>query len=106
MILHGIPNHAFFYIIQPVSDESYSARVQPLNPDFKKPVIEIKHPKTQVVTRAELWDVLRIPLYSIPDHMCRAAYGANSNVVVPMLEERYPEVRTKKEIEFLQLKKL
>ena len=106
MIQHGIPSHPFFYIIQPPSDELYSKRVQPLNPDFKKPVLEFKDPRTKLPWKAELWDVLKIELYRIPDHMCRAAYGANSNTVVPMLEARYPELRTKKEVEFLQLKKL
>jgi hypothetical protein len=106
MIIHGIPNHPFFYIIQPPSAQLYSERVQPQNPGFVKPVLDFKDPRTGQTWKAELWDVLRIDLYRIPDHMCRAAYGANSNAVVPMLEQRYPEVRTKKEIEFLQLKKL
>lgn len=106
MIQHGIPIHSFFYIIQPLSSVPYSERLQPNNPNFKKPVLKLQDPKSGKVHRAELWDVLRIELYKIPDHMCRAAYGTNSNVVVPMLEKRYPSIRTKKEVEFLQLKKL
>lgn len=106
MIQHGIPSHPFFYIMQPPSEIPYCERVQPQNPKFKKPVIELQDPKNKEVFRAELWDVLRVELIRVPDHMCRAAYGANSSAVVPMLEKRYPAIRTKKEVEFLQLKKL
>ena len=106
MIQHGIPQHPFFYIIQPPSAVPYGERVQPQNPDFKKPVMELQDPKSKEKYKCELWDVLRLELFRMPDHMCRAAYGANAIEVKNVLVAKYPSIKNKQEVEFLQLKKL
>jgi hypothetical protein len=106
MIHHGIPRSPFFYIIQPPAGESYSARVQPNNPEFKKRVITGRDPKSGQTWKAELWDIMKIKIHKLPDHMSRDIYGVNSAQLKPLLEQRYPEIRTKQEIEILQLKKL
>ena len=105
-INHGIPSSPFMYIIQPPSDEPYSERVQPNNPDFKKKVLNLRDPKTGEHWKAELWDVIRCKLHRMPDHMSRDIYGVNSLQLKKNLEQRYPAIRTKQEVEILQLKKI
>lgn len=106
MILHGIPQSPFKYIVQPKSAEPYSARVNPNNPNFKKPVLEFKDPASGAKWKGELWDLLQLKLHQLPDHMSRAMYGVSSLELKKRLEARYPEIRTTQEIEILQVKKL
>ncbi|MCA1758141.1 MAG: hypothetical protein LC658_00080, partial [Bacteroidales bacterium] len=105
-INHGIPNSPFVYIVQPPSDLPYAERVQPNNPAFKRKVLSLKDPKTGQPWKAELWDIIRCKLHKLPDHMSRDMYGVNSLQLKQILEQRYPAIRMKQEVEILQLKKL
>jgi len=106
IINHGIPGSPFMYIIQPPSDEPYYERVQPNNPEFRKKVLSLRDPKTGQIWKGELWDIIRCKLHKIPDHMSRDMYGVNSLQLKKILEQRYPAIRMKQEVEILQLKKL
>jgi len=106
IINHGIPGSPFMYIIQPPSDEPYYERVQPHNKEFRKKVLSLKDPKTGQIWKAELWDIIRCKLHKIPDHMSHDMYGVNSLQLKQILEQRYPAIRMKQEVEILQLKKI
>lgn len=105
MIQHGIPNHKFFYIVQPDVGTPYGERVQ-LDPKFEKPVIELQDPNTGAVAKAQVWDVLKVHTKQVPNHMFRVTYGVSAEKAISMLEEKYPTIKSTGKIEFLLLKKL
>lgn len=106
MILHGIPQSPFKYIVQPMSDKPFSRLINHDDPKAKKPVLEFKDPKSGAQWKGELWATIKLKFHELPDHMSRAIYGVSSQKLKELLEKRYPEIRTSQEIEILQVKKL
>lgn len=105
MIQHGIPKHPFFLIVQPDIGTPYGERVK-LDPQFKKPVIELQDPVKKSVSHAELWDVFKFHIDEVPRHMFMLTYGADAQTVIPNLEQKFPSIKQTRKVEFLLLKKL
>lgn len=106
MISHGIPDHPFFAIAQPPS--AAKPTVDELEPNYKKPVIELQDPKTSKKISAELqsiWTVTTAELENL-NSFCLLVYGIESKKLLKVLEKRYPEIQEKQTVRFLLLKKL
>lgn len=106
MISHGMPDHPFFAIAMPPSVVKPS--IEELDPDYKKPVLELQDPKTSNKISAELqgtWTVSTIEFEKM-NSFCLLVYGIESKKLLKVLERRYPEIQEKQTVRFLLLKKL
>lgn len=106
MISHAIPDHPFFAIAQPPS--AVSPTVDNLEPDYKKPIIELQDPKTSAKISAELQDTWTISTddFERMNSFVLLCYGIESKKLLKVLEKRYPEIQEKQTVRFLLLKKL
>jgi hypothetical protein len=105
-ITHSRPEHDFFIIAQPPSVAAPT--VKQLDPDYAKPVFELKDPRHDSSFTAELHDVW---VFGIDDVEAMKAfslfaYGIEAPKLKNVLLKRYPEIVETQKVHFLLLKKL
>jgi hypothetical protein len=105
MIQHGIPQHPFFFIVQPDIGKSYGERVQ-VDSEFEKPIIELEDPANKTRYKAQVWDVFKLHIDHVPRHFFLITYGAEAEKAIPRLEKKYPSIKQTRKVEFLLLKRL
>lgn len=104
-ITHGLANHNFMFVARPQQD--YQGRVNFLNePDFKKPIYNLKDPNTGELRITELHDILRFDVNHIPEYISRMAYGLPHKKLTVSLKKKFPNLITHPEVELLLLKRL
>lgn len=102
MILHGLPTHAFFAIVQPPGEKI------PQFADGENPTISLKDPKTSDVFSVEIVDswTFQKEDFEKMNAFSKLPYGIEAKKLLRVLEKRYPEISTCETIRFLLLRKL
>ena len=101
-ISQGKPKNPFFSIAQP--HNGINGRIS-LDKGKEKTLVECKHPRTGAITMAELHDLITCKLTDIPEGLSLLSYGLPSEKLIPLLLDKYPELKTNPEVEFLLLKR-
>jgi len=106
MIEHGIPSHPYFAIAQPISVAKPTVDV--LDPEYKKPILDLQDPNSKKKYQAELQDVFTYSLkeLELQNMFCLLVYGIESKKLLKVLEKRYPEIAQTQKVRFLVLKKI
>lgn len=101
-ISQGVPQSPFFALAQPHSGNN--GRVS-LDPDKEKTIVECKNPRTGETSQAEIHDLFTFNLIDIPDGISLLAYGIPAGKLISHLLNKYPELKTNPQVEFLLLKR-
>lgn len=106
MIEHGIPDHPYFAIAQPLS--VFQPTVDALNPDYIKPILDLQDPKSKDKYKAELHGTFTYELkdFEQMNSFSLLVYGIEAKKLLKVLEKRYPEIQQTQKVRFLLLKKI
>ncbi len=104
-IKHGIPNHNYFIIVQPLSSYTYGQRIQ-LDQGKGFVHIELRCPHSGLVIKTELHDILDFHVKEMPRILTYSAYGISPEELELKLLTKYESLKLNPYIEFLLLKKL
>lgn len=106
MIEHGVPKHDYFAIAQPLS--VVKPTVDELLPEYVKPILDFKDPKTNKKYQAELHGTFTYELrdFEQMNSFCLIIYGIESKKLLKVLEKKYPEIAQTQKVRFLVLKKI
>lgn len=106
VIEHGIPLQKYFAIAQPPSVSKPTTDA--LDPEYVKPVLELKDPKTGQLFKAEVnghWTFTTDELLQ-HEEFCLLVYGISAHKLVKHLCRQYPEIEQTKKVRFILLKKI
>ena len=108
MVVHGIPKHDFFCIVQPYNKDKHSILFKSgKSKDWQYPVISLKDPISEKIFKAQMYDMWSFPISDMPNMFTLLTYGQPADKLRKVLLKRYPELtRANAKVEYWLLKKI